>query len=150
MTLLKTIQARYLTTFAILTVAAVALTLLGIQKFVAPQLEETEIRLVEDRVDDIAQTIRLHLARIVSQSRAITETVALLESEQIDAVLPGLIDQYADQKVFGGGIWPLPNMRTPGRAKHSTFYHRDAQGRLVVNTHWNSAESLNYFEQPWH
>lgn len=150
MTLLKTIQARYLTTFAILTVAAVALTLLGIQKFVAPQLEETEIRLVEERVDEIAQTIRLNLARIESQSRAITQTVALLESEQIDAVLPGLIDQYADQKVFGGGIWPLPNMRTPGRAKHSTFYHRDAQGRLVVNTHWNSAESLNYFEQPWH
>ncbi|WP_312245959.1 hypothetical protein [Stutzerimonas nitrititolerans] len=40
MTFLKTIQARYLTTFATLTVVAIALTLLGIQKFVAPQLEE--------------------------------------------------------------------------------------------------------------
>ena len=150
MTFLKTIQARYLTTFATLTVVAIALTLLGIQKFVAPQLEETEVRLVEEKVDEIAQAIRLNLARIESQSRAITQTAALLESEHIDTVLPGLIDQYGDQKVFGGGIWPLPNMRTPGQAKHSTFYHRDAQGRLVLNTHWNSAESLNYFEQPWH
>ena len=150
MTFLKTIQARYLTTFATLTVVAIALTLLGIQKFVAPQLEETEIRLVEEKVDEIAQAIQLNLARIESQSRAITQTTALLQSEQIDAVLPGLIDQYGDQKVFGGGIWPLPNMRTPGQAKHSTFYHRDAQGRLVLNTHWNSAESLNYFEQPWY
>jgi len=150
MTFLKTIQARYLTTFATLTVVAIALTLLGIQKFVAPQLEETEIRLVEEKVDEIAQAIQLNLARIESQSRAITQTTALLQSEQIDAVLPGLIDQYGDPKVFGGGIWPLPNMRTPGQAKHSTFYHRDAQGRLLLNTHWNSAESLNYFEQPWH
>lgn len=150
MTFLKTIQARYLTTFATLTVVAIALTLLGIQKFVAPQLEETEIRLVEEKVDEIAQAIQLNLARIESQSRAITQTTALLQSEQIDAVLPGLIDQYGDPKVFGGGIWPLPNMRTPGQAKHSTFYHRDAQGRLVLNTHWNSAESLNYFEQPWY
>jgi len=132
MTFLKTIQARYLTTFATLTVVAIALTLLGIQKFVAPQLEETEIRLVEEKVDEIAQAIQLNLARIESQSRAITQTTALLQSEQIDAVLPGLIDQYGNQKVFGGGIWPLPNMRTPGQAKHSTFYHRDAQGRLMA------------------
>ncbi|KTT04012.1 chemotaxis protein, partial [Pseudomonas oryzihabitans] len=25
----------------------------------------------------------------------------------------------------------------------------DASGKLIVNTHWNSPESLNYWEQPW-
>ncbi len=150
MTFLKTIQARYLTTFAAFILVAIGLTLLGINQFVAPQLKATEVQLVEEKVDEIAQAIRLNLARIESQSRAITQTVALLDSDQIDAVLPGLIDQYGDQKVFGGGIWPLPNARTLGVAKHSTFYHRDASGQLKINTHWNSAESLNYFEQPWH
>lgn len=150
MTFLKTIQARYITAFAAFTVLASGFTLLGIDRFVAPQLRETEVSLVEEKVEEVAQVIQLNLARIESQSRAITQTIALLDSEQIDAVLPGLIDQYGDQKVFGGGIWPLPDMRTPGVAKHSTFYHRDAGGQLKVNTHWNSAESLNYFEQPWH
>jgi methyl-accepting chemotaxis protein len=150
MTFLKTIQARYITAFAAFTVLASGFTLLGIDRFVAPQLRETEVSLVEEKVEEVAQVIQLNLARIESQSRAITQTIALLESEQLDAVLPGLIDQYGDQKVFGGGIWPLPDVRTPGVAKHSTFYHRDASGQLKVNTHWNSAESLNYFEQPWH
>ncbi|CAJ1904976.1 methyl-accepting chemotaxis protein [Aeromonas salmonicida] len=52
--------------------------------------------------------------------------------------------------VFGGGIWPLPDQREAGRAKFSTFFHRDAANKLIPNTYWNSAEAPNYFEQPWH
>ncbi|MCI0996021.1 methyl-accepting chemotaxis protein, partial [Pseudomonas corrugata] len=53
-------------------------------------------------------------------------------------------------KVFGGGIWPLPNQRAEGRNKFSTFWHRDGSGKLVVNTFWNSDAAPNYYEQPWH
>nr|MBP8112944.1 methyl-accepting chemotaxis protein [Aeromonas sp.] len=42
------------------------------------------------------------------------------------------------------------NKREAGRAKFSTFYHRDAANALIPNTYWNSAEAPNYFEQPWH
>ncbi|HGY1044514.1 TPA: methyl-accepting chemotaxis protein [Aeromonas salmonicida subsp. salmonicida] len=52
--------------------------------------------------------------------------------------------------MFGGGIWPLPDQREAGRAKFSTFFHRDAANKLIPNTYWNSAEAPNYFEQPWH
>ncbi|SIQ66477.1 methyl-accepting chemotaxis protein [Aquipseudomonas alcaligenes] len=64
-------------------------------------------------------------------------------------MVPGLVDQYGDTKVFGGGIWPLPQKRSE-QDKHSTFFHRDAGGKMTVNTYWNSAESLKYYEQPWH
>ncbi|WP_236565174.1 methyl-accepting chemotaxis protein [Aeromonas salmonicida] len=84
------------------------------------------------------------------QSRSITQLVAQLPSEQIDALLPALIDQYGNAIVFGGGIWPLPDQREAGRAKFSTFFHRDAANKLIPNTYWNSAEAPNYFEQPWH
>ena len=102
------------------------------------------------RVSEIATDIRDQLNGVQSQSRSITQLVAQLPSEQIDALLPALIDQYGNAMVFGGGIWPLPNKREAGRAKFSTFYHRDAANALIPNTYWNSAEAPNYFEQPWH
>ena len=43
----------------------------------------------------------------------------------------------------------MAKMRTPDHKKHSTFYHRDASGKLVV-TYWNSDAAPNYYEQPWH
>ena len=43
----------------------------------------------------------------------------------------------------------MAKMRTPDHKKHSTFYHRDTSGKLVV-TYWNSDAAPNYYEQPWH
>jgi methyl-accepting chemotaxis protein len=147
---LQTIKARYTVTFVGFVLVVVLFTVLGIKRFVTPQLIEAGESIVLSEVDEIGQSISIELAQVAAQARSITQTVPMLDSDEIDRVLPGLVDQYGDVKVFGGGIWPLPEKRTPGRAKHSTFYHRDQSGKLVVNTHWNSAESLNYFEQPWH
>lgn len=44
----------------------------------------------------------------------------------------------------------MPEKCTPGRNKHSTFYHRDSGGTLVVSTYWNSDAAPNCYEQPWH
>ena len=147
---LQTIKARYTLTFAGFVILVVVFTTLGIKRFVTPQIMEASETIVLSQVSEIGESIAIDLARVEAQARSITQTVPMLESDEIDRILPGLVDQYGDAKVFGGGIWPLPNKRTEGRAKHSTFYHRDASGKLAINTHWNSAESLNYFEQPWY
>ncbi len=147
---LQTIKARYTVTFVGFVLVVVLFTVLGIKRFVTPQLIAAGESIVLSDVNEIGQTISIELAQVAAQARSITQTIPMLDSDEIDRVLPGLVDQYGDVKVFGGGIWPLPEKRTPGRAKHSTFYHRDQSGKLVINTHWNSAESLNYFEQPWH
>ncbi|HLD68369.1 MAG TPA: methyl-accepting chemotaxis protein [Pseudomonas sp.] len=146
----KTIQARYTLIFMAFIALIFILTEQGIRHFVTPKIKASEEQLVLNKVNRIAEQILLELARVQAQSRSITQTVPLLDSETIDAVLPGLVDQYGDPKVFGGGIWPLPQKRTADRDKHSTFYHRDSGGQLKVNTYWNSAESLKYYEQPWH
>jgi len=147
---LRTIKARYTAAFIGFVLLVMLLTMLGIKRFVTPQLMEAGETIVMSQVTEIGEHISMELARVEAQARSITQTVPMLDSDEIDRVLPGLVDQYGDVKVFGGGIWPLPEVRTPGRAKHSTFYHRDASGQLIVNTHWNSTESRNYFEEPWH
>ncbi len=147
---LRTIKARYTAAFIGFVLLVMLLTMLGIKRFVTPQLIEAGETIVMSQVTEIGEHISMELARVEAQASSITQTVPMLASDEIDRVLPGLVDQYGDIKVFGGGIWPLPEVRTPGRAKHSTFYHRNASGKLIVNTHWNSAESRNYFEEPWH
>ena len=147
---MKTVQARYTVIFIVLIAAIALMTEQGIEHFVAPKIQATEEQVVLHKVDQVATRILTDLARVEAQSRGITQAVPLLDSDGIDRIMPGLIDQYGDAKVFGGGIWPMAQMRTPGRNKHSTFYHRDASGKLVVSTYWNSDAAPNYYEQPWH
>ncbi|MDP3815166.1 MAG: methyl-accepting chemotaxis protein [Pseudomonas sp.] len=146
---LKTIQSRYTLMFIAFIAVIFLLTEEGIRHFITPQLKAAEEQLVLGKVNKIAETILFELAKVEAQSRSITQTVPLLDSASIDLVVPGLVDQYGDPKVFGGGIWPLPQKRSE-RDKHSTFFHRDGSGKMTVNTYWNSEESLKYYEQPWH
>ncbi|HEX8543594.1 MAG TPA: methyl-accepting chemotaxis protein [Pseudomonas sp.] len=147
---MKTVQARYTLIFIVLIAVIALITEQGIEHFVAPKIQATEEQVVLQKVDQVATRILTDLARVEAQSRGITQAIPLLDSDGIDRVMPGLIDQYGDAKVFGGGIWPMAQIRTPGRNKHSTFYHRDASGKLVVSTYWNSDAAPNYYEQPWH
>jgi methyl-accepting chemotaxis protein len=145
----KTIQSRYTLIFIAFIAVIFLLTEEGIRHFITPQLKAAEEQLVLGKVNKITETILFELAKVEAQSRSITQTIPLLDSDSIDLVVPGLVDQYGDPKVFGGGIWPLPQKRSE-RDKHSTFFHRDAGGKMTVNTYWNSDESLKYYEQPWH
>lgn len=149
MSSLKTIKARYTVIFVVFVAILFVLTEEGIRHFIAPKLKVSEEQLVLTRVGTIADTIRIELAKVEAQSRSITQTIPLLDSDAIDRVLPGLVDQYGDAKVFGGGIWPLAQKRSE-QNKHSTFYHRDASGQLKVNTFWNSEQAPNYYDQAWH
>ncbi|WP_456017114.1 methyl-accepting chemotaxis protein [Pseudomonas fluorescens] len=147
---LRSIQTRY-TLFLVLFVLVLSvLTVVGIGQLVAPQLRHTEEQVVLNRIAEVAEQIQGELNKVQAQQRSITQTIPLLDSDAIDKVLPGLVDQYGELKVFGGGIWPLPNQRTPGRNKHSTFWHRDASGKLAVNTFWNSDAAPNYYDQSWY
>jgi methyl-accepting chemotaxis protein len=146
----RSIQARYTLFLVLFVLLMLVLTVVGISQLVAPKLRHTEEQVALNRIAEVAQRIQGELNKVQAQQRSITQTIALLDSDSIDRVLPGLVDQYGELKVFGGGIWPLPSQRTPGRNKHSTFWHRDAAGKLVVNTFWNSDAAPNYYDQSWY
>ena len=150
MSALRSIQGRYTLFLVLFVLVLIVLTVVGIGKLVAPTLRHTEEQVVLNRINEVAETIQGELNKVQAQQRSITQTIPLLDSDAIDKVLPGLVDQYGELKVFGGGIWPLPNQRTPGRNKHSTFWHRDGSGKLVVNTFWNSDPAPNYYDQSWY
>ncbi|GAA3918403.1 methyl-accepting chemotaxis protein [Litoribacillus peritrichatus] len=147
---MKSIKSIYTLYFISFMLVVAIITSLGIMVFVSPKLKETQQKSVSSKLDLLSAKFMGELNKVQAQQRAITQTVAELSSNQIDQLQPSLVDQYGDVKVFGGGIWPLPYKRDSSREKHSTFFHRDSSGKLIVNTHWNSDESLKYFEQGWH
>ena len=148
--MLKTTQSRFIALISVFFIVLVIVTLIVIQVFVSPKLKQAESTQVANQVDDIAVAINDRLNKVESQVRSITQSVAQMDSDSIDKLLPSLVDQYGDSAVFGGGIWPLPNQRDPAKVKFSTFFARNSSNELTVNTFWNSAESPNYFEQSWY
>ncbi|SIR22610.1 methyl-accepting chemotaxis sensory transducer with Cache sensor [Aeromonas sp. RU39B] len=150
MGVMATIKGRYTTVFIGFMLLVAGLTVVGIQMWVKPKVQQSAEQNLALVVSEIATDITDELNAVQSQQRSITQIVPELSSEQIDTLLPALVDHYGDGMIFGGGIWPMPNQRGEGRAKFSTFYHRDAGGKLIVNTYWNSDEAPNYFEQAWH
>ena len=126
-----------------------ALTVWVVLNFVAPQLLKNEYRRVHHEIGEQAAAITQLMARVEAQQRTITEAVSRLDSADIDRLLPALVDQYGDATLFGGGVWPLPGKREPGIEKYSTFFARDAQKTLRLNTTWNQPDAPAYWQQPW-
>ncbi|MGC1002780.1 HAMP domain-containing protein [Pantoea agglomerans] len=146
----KTTQSRFTATMIAFFVALLLVTVWVINQFVAPQLVDSESRLVRYQVDSLASGIVEQMNRVQAQQRAITEAASVMESATIDTLLPTLVNQYQDSNVFGGGIWPLPNRRDPVKEKDSSFFARNASNDLQVNTYWNSDAADKYWEQPWY
>lgn len=146
----KTTQSRFTATMIAFFVALLLVTVWVINQFVAPQLVDSESRLVRYQVDSLASGIVEQMNRVQAQQRAITEAASVMDSASIDTLLPTLVNQYQDSNVFGGGIWPLPNRRDPAKEKNSSFFARNASNELQVNTYWNSDAADKYWEQPWY
>src|SRR5690554_556166 len=129
--MLTRLKSRYNFSLAIFVIFMIVVTLTSLNAFVAPKLASMEGDLISQELTLIGNDIQKELAQVQAQQRAITQLVPELSSDQIDAQLPALLDQYGELKVFGGGIWPLPGERTSGRDRHSTFYHRRSEERRV-------------------
>src|SRR3954466_6792417 len=137
MTLFRSTQARYTAFVVAYFLLLTALTLAVVRVFVTPDLRRSEAEIVGRNVDEIGIDISNKLRQVEAQQRSITQTVALMDSASIDRLQPGLVDQYGDVAFFGGGIWPLPFKRDPAKERASTFFARDASGKLLENIHWN-------------
>ena len=148
--MLKTTQSRFTATLVAFFAVLMLVTVLVINQFIAPQLAQNESRLVRYEVDGLAGRIVEQMNRVQAQQRAITEAAGVMDSATIDTLLPALVNQYQDSNVFGGGIWPLPNRRDPAKEKDSSFFARNANNQLQVNTYWNSDAADKYWEQPWY
>ncbi|PKH04693.1 methyl-accepting chemotaxis protein [Moritella sp. Urea-trap-13] len=147
MTSIKNIYSSYFIAFML---AIMVLTTIGIKTFVSPQLLESSEDIIRKSLQTVSENVFTKLSKVEAQQKNITQVIPELSSEQIDQLLPALVDQYGDSNVFGGGIWPLPEQRQDDVRKFSSFVHRDSNNQLISNDYWNTAAAPNYFEQSWH
>ncbi|HEY1843465.1 MAG TPA: methyl-accepting chemotaxis protein [Buttiauxella sp.] len=148
--MLKTTQSRFIVSLCLFFLLLTLVTSLVIHYFVTPQIKRNETQLIRYEVANVAVNIVEQMNRVQAQMRSITQSVAAMQSDDINRLLPSLVDQYQDVNVFGGGIWPLPEKREAGRNKFSTFFARGAGNKLEENTYWNSDAAPNYYEQVWY
>lgn len=111
---LRSIQARYTLFLVLFVLVLFVLTVVGIGQLVAPTLRQTEEQVVLNRIAEVAEQIQGELNKVQSQQRTITQTIPLLDSDAIDKVLPGLVDQYGELKVFGAGSGRCPTSAHQG------------------------------------
>lgn len=146
----KNTQGRIVLLFISFFIVLIVVSNIIIKLFISPQLVETEVRNIKVSAEAQSDIIKEQMNRVKAQQRAITELVSNLPSEQLDHLLPPLINQYGDSNIFGGGIWPLPGKRDPAKERFSTFYARDASGVLQLNSVWNQPTSQKYWQQSWY
>lgn len=146
----KNTQGRIVLLFISFFIVLIVVSNIIIKLFISPQLVETEVRNIKVSAEAQSDIIKEQMNRVKAQQRAITELVSNLSSEQLDHLLPPLINQYGDSNIFGGGIWPLPGKRDPAKERFSTFYARDASGVLQLNSVWNQPTSQKYWQQSWY
>lgn len=126
------------------------LTFATVKLFVAPHLNEMGHKFVDREVTSVASLIAQKLLHVEAQERSISQAAAGGDAAQIDVLLPFLMDQYGDQNIIGGGVWPLPRKRDVDRERYSTFVTRDPKtGEMRSNEYWNSDKAPKYWEQPW-
>ncbi|WP_370559246.1 methyl-accepting chemotaxis protein [Edwardsiella tarda] len=146
----KNTQGRIVLLFISFFIVLIVVSNIIIKLFISPQLVETEVRNIKVSAEAQSDIIKEQMNRVKAQQRAITELVSNLPSEQLDHLLPLLINQYGDSNIFGGGIWPLPGKRDQAKERFSTFYARDASGLLQLNSVWNQPISQKYWQQSWY
>ncbi len=126
------------------------LTFSAVNIFIKPKLElEEELKLAKV-ADGIINEVNLKLYEIEALQKSITQLIPEIESDDIDKLLPYIIDQYKNDELFGGGVWLEPNDRISHIERASTFYARGHDGKLHLNTFWNSIGAPSYYEQSWY
>ncbi|MGM8430234.1 methyl-accepting chemotaxis protein [Enterobacter cloacae] len=145
----SSLQSRAILLVSAFFILLTLITLWVVMHFIAPALLKDEHRRVHYQINEHTTAVTQLMSRVQAQQRGLTETVARLDSEQIDHLLPALVNQNGDSTLFGGGVWPLPGKRTPEVDKHSTFYARDNQNHLQLNNTWNQPDAPPYWQQTW-
>ncbi|MFC7000653.1 hypothetical protein ACFQMB_03100 [Pseudobowmanella zhangzhouensis] len=91
------------------------------------------------RVNSSANELKVALAR----GEAVTQALAALaeQASSNKALLveqaPGIINQFGNQDIAGGGLWPEPGALSPSVQRDSLFWARGNTGQLEMLQDYN-------------
>ncbi|MCR9143301.1 MAG: SpoIIE family protein phosphatase [bacterium] len=84
----------------------------------------------------------------LARSVALAAEVLPRDPRLIQKLLPHMIGFHGDMDVAGGGVWPEPGAFTPGVARRSFFYGREADGTLKYYDDYNRGRG--YHNDEWY
>ena len=104
------------------------------------------------RVNSSANELKVALAR----GEAVTQALAALaeQAPSNKALLveqaPGIINQFGNQDIAGGGLWPEPGALSPSVQRDSLFWARGNTGQLEMLQDYNDPAGSGYHNEPWY
>ena len=98
------LKRKYVASITLLLVLSLAIVVAAIFYFVAPKLSNIEKTVVQKEIEVLSNRITVELSKIEAMSRSISQVVSTVPSEDIDALLPHLLDQYGNSAVWGRGL----------------------------------------------
>jgi len=92
----------------------------------------------------------LKSAEALTQSMAaMAQTLPLERQTFIDQVV-GVVNQFGNPAVAGGGIWPEPGVFIPGEQRTSLFWARNSSGSLDLLDDFNDPNGGGYHNEGWY
>lgn len=147
--LIKT-KALYLSV-AMLFVAALTIYIV-IQTLILPHIQDETEQKEQLRVTAGANEIHRVLTEgeVLTQSLAHLAQILPLDKSQFETLLPGIISNFGNTLVAGGGIWPEPGAFASGVDRHSFFWARGSGGKMDLINDYNDPSGSGYHQEAWY
>ena len=93
---MKSIKNIYSIYFIAFMIAIIVLTTIGVKTWISPKLIEASEEVIHKSLQNASESVLGKLNKVEAQQKSITQLIPTLDSEQIDVLLPALVDQYGD------------------------------------------------------
>jgi len=122
------------------------------QLLALPKIYQAAIEQAQAQVQFTASEVEnaLKSAEALTQSiAALAQSLPLERQVFIDQV-EGVVDQFGNAAVAGGGIWPEPGVFIPGEQRTSLFWARNNSGTLDLLDDFNDPNGGGYHNEGWY
>ena len=122
------------------------------QQLALPRLYQTATDKAQLQVKNTASEV----TNTLSSAAALTQSIAALaQSLPLDETLfiqqiKGIVNQFGNSAVAGGGIWPEPNAFIPEQQRASLFWARNTTGGLDLLDDFNKLTGSGYHNENWY
>jgi len=117
-----------------------------------PRVVEVNTALIEETGHGLTRQLSSVLSRIEGETVSLSRLAEVLPNDEAlyRAVVPHLLGEQNNSIITGGGIWPEPDVFTPGIARRSFFWARGADDKLVYSDEYNAAGGNGYHNESWY
>lgn len=135
-----------------LLVASMLSLYIVMQQLALPRLYQTATDTAKLQIQNTASEVTntLSSAAALTQSMASLAQSLPLEEGVFIQQMKGIINQFGNTAIAGGGIWPEPNAFISEKQRASLFWARNAAGGLDLLDDFNNLAGSGYHNERWY